>query len=63
MITVVLWILQERESYLCQIAITGAYANSVVRQTVVTKVYGECFRIGLMKLRKVSSNLTEMLGH
>jgi hypothetical protein len=62
MISVVSWIFQESESYLCQTAITRASVDSVMRKALVTKVYGECSRIGLMKPRKVSSNLTAICG-
>jgi hypothetical protein len=63
MISVASWILQESESYPCQTATIGAYVDSTMKQAVIIKVYWECFKIGLMKLRKVSNNLTAICGH
>ena len=63
MISVASWILQESESYLCQTAIIRAYVDLVMRKAVVTKVYGECFRIGPIKPGKVGSNLAAICGH
>lgn len=58
MILVESWMFQESESYLCQTVITRAYVDLVMTDKLVTEVYGECFRNGLMKPRKVSRNLT-----
>ena len=62
MISAASWVLQESVSYLCQTAIIGAYADSAMRQAVVTNACGEFFKIGLMRPR-VSSNLTAICGY